>query len=244
MLPPSSYRTWSSPPARTVRPCQTTITDSNLSSFWNGQAVAGTWRLFVSDQNVNTGPGEFVLNTTWTWRLDIEVTAVGDLNADTVIDAVDARRLLEGLVGLSPAIDSLSAGDVNADDAIDNLDSAVIVAIGLGLAPDPSLINAFDLGDNIVTVIGQADAVPPGSPVNLRNTTNIDAIRIYQCCRGWKFRGAARRTPSRAHGRYDRRRHQWKPRSRGHPGTTILRRRGGSSPGGLNPISRVWKLQD
>src|SRR5262249_7259049 len=51
-------------------------------------------------------------------------------------------------------------------------DSVVIVAIGLGLAPDPSLINAFDVGDNIVTVIGRANAVPPGSPVNLRNTTN------------------------------------------------------------------------
>jgi hypothetical protein len=85
---------------------------------------------------------------------------VGDLNADTVIDPVDARRLLEGLVGLPPAIDVLSAGDVNADDAIDNLDSAVLVAVGLGLAPDPSLINAFDFGDNTVTIIGQANAVP------------------------------------------------------------------------------------
>ena len=165
------------------------VTDSNLSSFWNGQPVAGTWRLFISDQNVNTGPGQFVMNTTWTWQLDIEVTAVGDLNADTVIDAVDARRLLEGLVGLSPAIDFLSAGDVNADDAIDNLDSAVIVAIGLGLAPDPSLINAFDLGDNIVTVIGQANAVPPGSRVNLRNTANIDAIESIDAAEDGSFEG-------------------------------------------------------
>lgn len=116
------------------------VNDSNLSRFWNGQAVAGTWRLFVSDLNVNTGAGQFVMNTDWTWQLDIEVAAVGDLNADTVIDTVDARLLLEGLVGLPPAINVLSAGDVNADDAIDNLDSAVIVAIGLGRAPDPSQI--------------------------------------------------------------------------------------------------------
>jgi hypothetical protein len=148
------------------------VTDSNLSSFWNGQPVAGTWRLFVSDLNVNTGAGQFVMNTDWTWRLDIEVTAVGDLNADTVIDAVDARLLLEGLVGLPPAVNLLSAGDVNADDAIDNLDAAVTVAIGLGRAPDPGLIDAFDVGDDIVTVIGQANAVPPASRVNLRNTTN------------------------------------------------------------------------
>jgi len=178
VIPPGTYRTT----------LPDDDTDSNLSSFWNGQAVAGTWRLFISDQNVNTGPGQFVMNTTWTWQLDIEVTAVGDLNADTVIDAVDARRLLEGLVGLSPAIDSLSAGDVNADDAIDNLDSAVIVAIGLGLAPDPSLINAF-LGDNIVTVIGQANAVPPSSRVNLRNTANIDVIESIDADEDGSFVG-------------------------------------------------------
>ena len=166
-------------PPGTYRPTEgDDVTDSNLSSFWNGQRVAGTWRLFVSDVNVNTGPGQFVMNTNWTWRLDIEVTdgippmLMGDINDDTVINEVDAQLILEGLVGLPPAINFLSAGDVNADDAIDNLDSVVIVAIGLRLAPDPSLINAFDLGNTSVTVSGQANAVPPGSRVNLRNTTN------------------------------------------------------------------------
>jgi hypothetical protein len=168
VIPPGTYRPTGPDDA----------TDSNLSNFWNGQAVAGTWRLFVSDVNVNTGAGQFVMNTNWTWRLDIAVTALGDLNADTVIDAVDARLLLEGLVGLPPAINLLSAGDVNADDAIDNLDSVVIVAIGLGLAPDPSFIHAFDVGNNSLTVFGQANAVPPGSPVNLRNITTTDDNNI------------------------------------------------------------------
>ena len=180
VIPPGTYRT--------TMPDD--VTDSNLSSFWNGQPVAGTWRLFVSDQNVNTGPGQFVMNTTWTWRLDIEVeVVVGDINADTVVDAVDARLLLEGLVGLPPAINFFSGGDVNADDAIDNLDSVVIVAIGLGLAPDPSLINAFDSDETSVTVIGQANAVPPGSPVNLRNTTNINAIASINAAADGSFGG-------------------------------------------------------
>lgn len=48
-------------------------TDSNLSSAWNFQQVAGTWRLHITDTNVNTSPNEFVLNTTWSWRLDIEL---------------------------------------------------------------------------------------------------------------------------------------------------------------------------
>jgi hypothetical protein len=53
------------------------VTDSNLSSAWNAQRVAGTWRLHLSDTNVGTRVGQFVLNTTWTWRLDIQV-AGGD----------------------------------------------------------------------------------------------------------------------------------------------------------------------
>ena len=169
VIPPGTYRTT----------LPNDITDSSLSSFWNGQAVAGTWRLLVRALHVDTGAGQFVMNTTWTWQLDIEIAVVGDINADTVIDAVDARLLLEGVVGLPPAINFFSGGDVNADDAIDNLDAAVIGAIGLGLAPDPSLIHAFDVGDTIVTVIGQANAVPPGSLVTLRNTTNNATASIH-----------------------------------------------------------------
>ena len=135
------------------------------------------------------------MNTNWTWRLDIEVTdgippmLMGDINDDTVIDAVDAQLLLEGLVGLPPAINFLTGGDVNADDAIDNLDSVVIVAIGLGLAPDPSLINAFGSGNNILTVIGQANAVPPGSPVNLLNTTTNGPSTSIIAATDGSFRG-------------------------------------------------------
>jgi hypothetical protein len=53
-------------------------TDSGLSSAWNGQPAAGTWRLHISDTNINTGAGQFVMNTTWTWRLDIEVAGAAD----------------------------------------------------------------------------------------------------------------------------------------------------------------------
>lgn len=53
-------------------------TDSGLSSAWNSQPAAGTWRLHISDTNVNTGPGQFVMNTSWSWRLDIEVAGKRD----------------------------------------------------------------------------------------------------------------------------------------------------------------------
>jgi hypothetical protein len=49
-------------------------TNSNLSSVWNGRPVAGLWRLSMSDTNVNTGPNQFVMNTNWTWRLEITVS--------------------------------------------------------------------------------------------------------------------------------------------------------------------------
>ncbi|MCA9169204.1 MAG: PEP-CTERM sorting domain-containing protein [Planctomycetales bacterium] len=51
---------------------QTTLADdttnSNLSSFWNGQTAAGTWRLFISDRGISD-----ITNTTWTWRVDVQV---------------------------------------------------------------------------------------------------------------------------------------------------------------------------
>lgn len=53
------------------------VTDSHLSNAWNAQLVAGTWRLHVTDSNVNTGPGQFEMNTTWTWRLDIQLAGIG-----------------------------------------------------------------------------------------------------------------------------------------------------------------------
>ena len=49
------------------------VTDSGLSSAWNGQPAAGTWRLKITDTNINTGDDQFVLDSDWTWSLDIEV---------------------------------------------------------------------------------------------------------------------------------------------------------------------------
>lgn len=49
------------------------VTDSGLSSAWNGQSAAGTWRLKITDTNINTDPGQFVFDSDWTWKLDIEV---------------------------------------------------------------------------------------------------------------------------------------------------------------------------
>ena len=46
---------------------------SNLSTLFDGQNAAGTWNLFVSDTIINTGAGEFVTNTNWSWRLNLTV---------------------------------------------------------------------------------------------------------------------------------------------------------------------------
>lgn len=47
------------------------VTNTHMSSAWNGLAVAGVWRLFVSDNS------EWITtNEDWTWRLDIEVEPI------------------------------------------------------------------------------------------------------------------------------------------------------------------------
>lgn len=58
------------------------VTDSGLSSAWNGQPAAGTWRLKITDTNINTGEDQFVLGSDWTWSLDIEVENASSLPLD------------------------------------------------------------------------------------------------------------------------------------------------------------------
>lgn len=81
-------------PYRTTLPDD--VTNSNLSSAWNGQLVAGTWRLFVADTNTNTGVNQFVLNTDWSWRLDIDASAP---DAATVPEPASLVLLGTGLLG-------------------------------------------------------------------------------------------------------------------------------------------------
>ena len=50
------------------------VTNSHLSSAWNGKPVAGVWRLTVIDSNVNTGRNQFVTNADWKWQLTMQVT--------------------------------------------------------------------------------------------------------------------------------------------------------------------------
>jgi uncharacterized repeat protein (TIGR01451 family) len=61
------------PPGTYLTTAADDTTDSGLSSAWNGQAAAGVWRLHIRDVNTGTNPNQFVLNTTWSWRLDIEL---------------------------------------------------------------------------------------------------------------------------------------------------------------------------
>jgi hypothetical protein len=122
----------------------------------------------------------------WVFQVNTSVipppVLLGDINNDNVINAVDARLVLEALVGLPPAIHFASAGDVNADGIIDNRDSIVVLAVAAGRIPppaDPSRLQALDNGDGGVIVTGSAGAVPASSTVNLRNTTNgaTDSVR-------------------------------------------------------------------
>jgi hypothetical protein len=56
---------------RTTQPDD--VTNSDLSKAWNGKPAAGVWRLSIADMNVNTSANQFVMNTNWSWRLEIGV---------------------------------------------------------------------------------------------------------------------------------------------------------------------------
>ena len=42
---------------------------TNLSDLFHGESVAGTWELFISDTNINTGQNQFITNEDWSWQL-------------------------------------------------------------------------------------------------------------------------------------------------------------------------------
>jgi hypothetical protein len=144
-----------------------------------GSLMPGISTILHNGSNISV-PGQ------WVFQVNTSVipppVLLGDINNDNVINAVDARLVLEALVGLPPAIHFASAGDINADGIIDNRDSIVVLAVAAGRIPppaDPSRLQALDNGDGGVIVTGSAGAVPASSTVNLRNTTNgaTDSVR-------------------------------------------------------------------
>ena len=138
-----------------------------------GSLMPGISTLLHNGSNVSV-PGQ------WVFQVNTNVVSsppvlIGDMNNDNILNAVDARLVLEALVGLPPAVHFASAGDVNADGVIDNRDSILILAIAAGRIlppPAPSHIQALDNGAGGVVVTGSAGAVPASSTVNLLNTTN------------------------------------------------------------------------
>ena len=150
----------------------------SLAAF-EGQNPNGTWTLTVQD-TTGADPLQFYnallcINEVCPSVLPPSIV-IGDIDVDGDRDAVDARLVLQVLVGLvPPPINFALTADVNADGFIDNRDASLILAIGDGRIPPPpdrDRIRAVDVGNGNIAVIGIAGAVPPGSTVNLVNTAN------------------------------------------------------------------------
>ncbi|HEX3029724.1 MAG TPA: glycosyl hydrolase 115 family protein [Clostridia bacterium] len=93
--------------------------------------VSGKHDLYL----VFTGVSGYLLNFNWFTFETMPVAIVGDLNADTYVDAVDFALLkmyLLGSVKDFPAENDLEAADLNADKVIDALDFAVFKQYLLG----------------------------------------------------------------------------------------------------------------
>ena len=153
-----------------------------------GSFMPGISAILHNGSNISV-PGQ------WVFQVDTSVISppvlLGDINNDKVISAVDARLVLEALVGLLPAIHFAPAGDVNADGVIDNRDSILILAIAAGRIlppPAPGRMQALDNGAGGVVVTGSAGAVPASSTVNLLNTTNGATASVLAASDG-SFKG-------------------------------------------------------
>jgi uncharacterized repeat protein (TIGR01451 family) len=173
--------------------------DSGLSAAWNGQAAAGTWRLHISDTNVGTDPNQFVMNTTWTWRLDIELQPA-DLallksdSADpvTVGDAFTYTLTVSNkgpnpATGPATVIDTLPAG-VSYNDAASDPQCAsgpgrrvtcAVAALAAGASKTLVIaVNATAAGvaTNTATVTGsEADPAPADNTATEDTTINAPA---------------------------------------------------------------------
>jgi hypothetical protein len=154
----------------------------------NDENPNGTWTLTVQDA-VGGAPLQFYSATLCINEPCPAISSliIGDVDASNARDAVDARLVLQVLVGVNPpaAIHVSAAGDVNADGILDNRDSSVILALAAGRIPpppEPSFIQALDTGSVTapsIVITGSAGAVPPSSTVNLRNaTTNGPPISV------------------------------------------------------------------
>ena len=160
-----------------------------LTAF-NGQDPNGMWTLMLQDtfngSSPNLGdPLQYYSATLCINQACPAITSlkIGDVDSDDDRDAVDARLVLQVLVGLSPpdAIHFSAAGDVNADGSIDNRDSSLILAIVAGRIPpppNPNSIEAVNNAPNIVFITGSPDAVHANRTFNLSNPANGDATSV------------------------------------------------------------------
>ena len=96
-----------------------------MSSFWNGQDVSGTWRLFIRDTVEFAPPG--ASNADWSWRLDITLADDTDADDDGILDEDDN----------CPDVANADQTDTDGDGSGDACDAATTRCATLGDDPPP-----------------------------------------------------------------------------------------------------------
>lgn len=99
-------------------------------SVFDGELLAGTWRLTVSDLTI----GDVGTLNAWA-LLPITAGADGDVNCSGNTDAIDAALLLQIAAGFNFILQCAEEGDVNANGSIDSIDAALVLQYAAGLIP-------------------------------------------------------------------------------------------------------------
>jgi hypothetical protein len=81
--------------------------DPSFSSTWNDEPVAGMWQLNVQEIDINTGAGQFLMNSTWTWKITVKVQTPTTLRASA---SVSPWKVVDGLIVFSATLTASGQG--------------------------------------------------------------------------------------------------------------------------------------
>ncbi len=147
-------------------PTGTTATASAATMYFSVSPTRGSTRIKIATETAANDAGASLLAMIQNRALDVCVVPFGkwgDVNADSVVNILDAQQVSRLAVGLSVANPDLmtNSGDINADDAVNILDAQQMARAAIGLTT-----TAPRLG-------GTVGVIPPVATVSLEGAPQV-----------------------------------------------------------------------